>query len=62
MTARLLFSVLPLKISNVFQGKFIIVVYQPQAIRTTLDVYGENARKIILIDTPQFGKFMAMIP
>jgi phosphatidylserine decarboxylase len=33
---------------------------QPQAIRTTLDVYGENARKIVPIDSPQFGRVMAV--
>ncbi|KAI0067215.1 hypothetical protein BV25DRAFT_1819523 [Artomyces pyxidatus] len=32
----------------------------PQAIRTTLDVYGENARKIVPIDSPQFGRVMAV--
>ncbi|EIN06937.1 hypothetical protein PUNSTDRAFT_70671 [Punctularia strigosozonata HHB-11173 SS5] len=32
----------------------------PQAIRTGLDVYGENARKVVPIDSPQFGKVMAV--
>ncbi|KZP03508.1 hypothetical protein FIBSPDRAFT_915298 [Athelia psychrophila] len=32
----------------------------PQAIRTTLDVYGENARKIVPIDSPIFGRVMAV--
>ncbi|KAF9534069.1 phosphatidylserine decarboxylase-domain-containing protein [Crepidotus variabilis] len=32
----------------------------PQAIRTALDVYGENARKIVPIDTPQFGRVFAV--
>ncbi|KLO15227.1 hypothetical protein SCHPADRAFT_871290 [Schizopora paradoxa] len=32
----------------------------PQAIRTTLDVYGENARKIVPIDSPTFGRVMAV--
>jgi len=32
----------------------------PQAIRTTLDVYGENVRKIVPIDSPQFGRVMAV--
>ncbi|KAJ3927163.1 MAG: phosphatidylserine decarboxylase-domain-containing protein [Lentinula lateritia] len=32
----------------------------PQAIRTALDVYGENARKIVPIDSPQFGRVMAV--
>lgn len=35
-------------------------VSQPQAIRTALDVYGENARKIVPIDSPQFGRVMAV--
>ena len=33
---------------------------QPQAIRTALDVYGENVRKIVPIDSPQFGRVMAV--
>lgn len=32
----------------------------PQAIRTALDVYGENARKIVPIDSAQFGRVMAV--
>ncbi|KAG8905906.1 hypothetical protein FRB99_007986 [Tulasnella sp. 403] len=32
----------------------------PQAIRTTLDVYGDNARKIVPIDSPTFGRVMAV--
>ncbi|KAF7361137.1 Phosphatidylserine decarboxylase proenzyme 2 [Mycena sanguinolenta] len=32
----------------------------PQAIRTALDVYGENARKIVPINSPQFGRVMAV--
>ncbi|KAK0446101.1 phosphatidylserine decarboxylase-domain-containing protein [Armillaria borealis] len=32
----------------------------PQAIRTALDVYGENARKIVPIDSPHFGRVMAV--
>ncbi|KAF8808440.1 hypothetical protein BYT27DRAFT_7188951 [Phlegmacium glaucopus] len=32
----------------------------PQAIRSTLDVYGENVRKIVPIDSPQFGRVMAV--
>jgi phosphatidylserine decarboxylase len=35
-------------------------MYQPQAIRTSLDVYGENVRKIVPIDSPQFGRVMAV--
>ena len=33
---------------------------QPQAIRTALDVYGENVRKIVPIDSPQFGRVMCV--
>jgi phosphatidylserine decarboxylase len=33
---------------------------QPQAIRSALDVYGENVRKIVPIDSPQFGRVMAV--
>lgn len=36
------------------------VCIQPQAIRTQLDVYGENARKVVPIDSPQFGRVMAV--
>lgn len=32
----------------------------PQAIRSALDVYGENARKIIPIDSPHFGRVLAV--
>ncbi|KIY68538.1 hypothetical protein CYLTODRAFT_421485 [Cylindrobasidium torrendii FP15055 ss-10] len=32
----------------------------PQAIRTALDVYGENVRKIVPIDSPVFGRVMAV--
>ncbi|KAF9264310.1 hypothetical protein L218DRAFT_1027655 [Marasmius fiardii PR-910] len=32
----------------------------PQAIRTALDVYGDNVRKIVPIDSPQFGRVMAV--
>ena len=35
-------------------------ICQPQAIRTSLDVYGENVRKIVPIDNPQFGRVMAV--
>lgn len=33
-----------------------MIRFQPQAIRTTLDVYGENVRKIVPIDSPIFGR------
>jgi len=32
----------------------------PQAIRSALDVYGENARKVVPIESPQFGRVMAV--
>ncbi|TFY79037.1 hypothetical protein EWM64_g4977 [Hericium alpestre] len=32
----------------------------PQAIRSPLDVYGENVRKIVPIDSPQFGRVMTV--
>jgi len=32
----------------------------PQAIRTALDVYGENVRKVVPIDSPEFGCVMAV--
>ncbi|KAF5374521.1 hypothetical protein D9615_009031 [Tricholomella constricta] len=32
----------------------------PQAVRSSLDVYGENVRKIVPIDSPQFGRVMAV--
>ncbi|KAF8339845.1 phosphatidylserine decarboxylase-domain-containing protein [Cantharellus anzutake] len=32
----------------------------PQAIRTTLDVYGDNARKVVPIDSPAFGRVYAV--
>ncbi|OCH86472.1 hypothetical protein OBBRIDRAFT_838129 [Obba rivulosa] len=38
------------------QGEYYTV--NPQAIRTALDVYGENVRKIVPIDSPQFGRVM----
>jgi len=43
---------------NYISGEYYTV--NPQAIRTTLDVYGENARKIVPIDSPQFGRVMAV--
>lgn len=38
----------------------LTVRLQPQAIRTTLDVFGENVRKIVPIDSPVFGRVMAV--
>jgi phosphatidylserine decarboxylase len=38
----------------------MLFILQPQAIRSSLDVYGENARKIVPIDSPQFGRVMAV--
>ncbi|KAJ7111800.1 phosphatidylserine decarboxylase-domain-containing protein [Mycena epipterygia] len=48
------------KIGNMtyIAGEYYTV--NPQAIRTALDVYGENARKIVPIDSPQFGRVMAV--
>jgi len=48
------------KIGNMtyIPGEYYTV--NPQAIRTGLDVYGENARKIVPIDSPQFGRVMAV--
>jgi phosphatidylserine decarboxylase len=43
--------------SNLF---LIFLWMQPQAIRTALDVYGENARKIVPIHSLQFGQVMAV--
>jgi len=39
-------------------GQFYTV--NPMAIRTTLDVFGENARAVVYIDSPEFGR-MAMV-
>ncbi|KAI6010191.1 phosphatidylserine decarboxylase-domain-containing protein, partial [Pisolithus microcarpus] len=33
-----------------------IILLMPQAIRSALGMYGENARKIIPIDSPHFGR------
>lgn len=43
---------------TLISGEYYTV--NPQAIRTKLDVYGENVRKIVPIDSPQFGKVMAV--
>jgi phosphatidylserine decarboxylase len=32
----------------------------PQAIRTTLDVYGENVREVVPIETEEFGLVMTV--
>jgi phosphatidylserine decarboxylase len=32
----------------------------PQAIRTTLDVYGENVREVVPIETEDFGLVMTV--
>ena len=34
--------------------------FKPQAIRSSLDVHGENAPKIVPIDSPQFGRVFAV--
>lgn len=38
----------------------VYVHLQPQAVRTALDVYGENVRKVVPIDSPQFGRVFAV--
>lgn len=38
----------------------VYVHFQPQAVRTALDVYGENVRKVVPIDSPQFGRVFAV--
>ncbi|KAG5642253.1 hypothetical protein DXG03_003354 [Asterophora parasitica] len=43
---------------TVISGEYYTV--NPQAIRSSLDVYGENVRKIVPIDSPQFGRVMAV--
>ncbi|KAG6887647.1 hypothetical protein C0995_013752 [Termitomyces sp. Mi166 len=43
---------------SVIAGEYYTV--NPQAIRSSLDVYGENVRKIVPIDSPQFGRVMAV--
>ncbi|KAH0584865.1 hypothetical protein H2248_008143 [Termitomyces sp. 'cryptogamus'] len=43
---------------SVISGEYYTV--NPQAIRSSLDVYGENVRKIVPIDSPQFGRVMAV--
>lgn len=44
--------------STFIDGQYYTV--NPQAIRTTLDVYGENVRKIVPIESPQFGTVMTV--
>ena len=45
---------------NVYVYEILTINLKPQAIRTTLDVYGENVRKIVPIDSPMFGRVMAV--
>ena len=40
------------------EGQYYTV--NPQAIRTTLDVYGENVREVWPIQSPQFGTVMTV--
>ncbi|OAX36809.1 hypothetical protein K503DRAFT_276257 [Rhizopogon vinicolor AM-OR11-026] len=40
------------------KGEYYTV--NPQAVRSALDVFGENVRKIIPIDSPQFGRVMVV--
>ncbi|KAJ9108700.1 hypothetical protein QFC21_000020 [Naganishia friedmannii] len=44
--------------STFIDGQYYTV--NPQAIRTTLDVYGENVRKIVPIESPHFGTVMTV--
>src|ERR1700753_2263420 len=39
---------------------FLRLFLQPQAIRTALDVYGEMVRKVVPIDSRQFGGVFAV--
>ena len=40
------------------EGEYYTV--NPQAIRTSLDVYGENARKVVPIQSDDFGLVMTV--
>lgn len=40
------------------EGEYYTV--NPQAIRTSLDVYGENARKVVPIQSDHFGLVMTV--
>jgi len=43
---------------TLIDGEYYTV--NPQAIRTSLDVYGENVRKIVPIETEDFGTVMTV--
>jgi phosphatidylserine decarboxylase len=43
---------------TMIEGEYYTV--NPQAIRTSLDVYGENVRKVVPIDSPDFGLVMTV--
>lgn len=51
------FSVVVGKMTKI-EGEYYTV--NPQAIRTALDVYGENVRNIVPIDSPTFGRVMCV--
>ena len=43
---------------TLIDGEYYTV--NPQAIRTSLDVYGENIRKIVPVETKEFGTVMTV--
>jgi phosphatidylserine decarboxylase len=43
---------------TLIDGEYYTV--NPQAIRTTLDVYGENVRKVVPIESEEFGLVMTV--
>jgi phosphatidylserine decarboxylase len=43
---------------TLIDGEYYTV--NPQAIRTSLDVYGENVRKIVPIESKEFGLVMTV--
>lgn len=43
---------------TMIEGEYYTV--NPQAIRTSLDVYGENARKVVPIQSDDFGLVMTV--
>jgi len=43
---------------TLIDGEYYTV--NPQAIRTSLDVYGENVRKVVPVDSEEFGLVMTV--
>ena len=43
---------------TLIDGEYYTV--NPQAIRTTLDVYGENVRKVVPVESEEFGTVMTV--